>query len=241
IASPASPGYSLAARIQRALTDTLAALASHQAADPKAQYVLQPVGAPRYWRPTEPVILLTGGMAQTDDRRDRVAVSGDGGLLPCRLLTIGRDVIGKERNGITLDWLCRGADSGPHPGARVWTEQPWHPFLLQWEVELTPFKHLSNLATKATDYDPQFVTRNFTLNRSDMDLTPKADDPALAQGAYVYRGSSLLTPHGIGLYIARLEEYLERTRKEEADGKSGGSPLNADTRRRLEQALAKLK
>jgi hypothetical protein len=50
-----------------------------------------------------------------------------------------------------------------------------------------------------------------------------------------------LTPHGIGLYIERLEEYLKRAREEEAAGKSGGSPLNANTRRRLESALAKLK
>ncbi|HKQ78708.1 MAG TPA: hypothetical protein VJ810_33735, partial [Blastocatellia bacterium] len=236
MASLTSRDYSLARRIQQALGAVLQQLASHQKAYPDSHYILQPVAAPRYWRPTEPVVLLTGGMAQTDDWRERKEALDKDGYLPCQMMTIERDNVGE-----TVDWICQNIETSGHPQSRVWTGQPWHPFLLQWEVELTPFKHLSNLATRTRDYDPQFVTRNFTLKRSEMDLSPKTGEPALAQGAHVYRGSSLLTPHGMGHYIARLEEYLKQAREEEASGKGNHSSLSAATRQRLEKALTKLK
>lgn len=236
MASSDSRDYSLARRVEQAIAAVLQNLASHQQAHPKSHYVLQRVAAPRYWRPTEPVVLLTGGMVQTDDWHERKEVLDKDGYLPCQMMTITRDKVGD-----VVERICQDIENSPHPRGHIWTGQPWHPFLLQWEVELTPLKHQSNLDKKTRDYDSQFVTRNYTLKRTDVGLSPKTSAPALAQGAYVYRGSSLLTPYGVSLYLDRLEDYLKQVREDETAGNGQRSPLQPATRRRLEQALAKLK
>src|SRR5262249_42720818 len=158
----------------------------------------QRVAAPRYWRPTEPVVLLTGGMVDTQDWRERREQLNEDGLLPCLVASLRRDTV---RAALKTGMLHHDIESSAHPPGHEWKGQPWHPFLLQWEVELTPLRHLSDLDKKTRDYDPQFVTRNYTLKQHDVDLTPKISAPALAEGAFVYRGSSLLTPYGISLYL----------------------------------------
>jgi hypothetical protein len=234
-ASADSREYSLARRIELALAAALDAIARRQKTQPESQYALQPVAAPRFWRPAEPVVLMTGGMADGQEWREREEPRDKDGLLRCQMITIGRDTLGE-----VADRICQDLERIGRPPGRTWTRQPWRPFLLHWEVELTPFKHLSNLDKKSRDYDPQFVTRNFTLKRSDSDLSPTSAVPALAQGAHVYTGSSMLTPHVVDPYVTRLKDYLDLADKEAKAGKSDRSPLNKDTRDRLDRALKKL-
>jgi hypothetical protein len=236
IASPASRDHSLAQSIEDGIRAVLATLAAHKPNGPgDPGYVLQRTSAPRYWRPTDPVILMTGEMVRVDEPTYIEDVQSDG-LLKCG--TMGPILGGIEHS---LDRLSVALNRQIGANARVWTEQPWHPFLLQWEVELTPFNHLGNLSTTARDYEADFVTRNFTLRRSDADLSTTAKEPALAKGAHVYKGASLLTPHGVDHYIARLEDYLSREREYQAKGDPRRSALSADTLRRLEAALARLR
>jgi hypothetical protein len=237
-ASADSRDYSLARRIEHALTAVLNAIAAHAKWQPEPKYVLQPVAAPRFWRPTEPVVLLTGGMVQGEEWEERDEALDKNGLLPCQLITIVGNTIGE-----VAEIICQDPEMKRLPPARIWTQQPWHPFLLHWEVELAPFQHLSNLEKKSRDYDPQFVTRHFTLKRSDSDLSAKSAEPAMAEGALEYTGSSMLTPHVVEPYVARLKDYLDQADKEVKDAnadKNDRSPLNEETRARLGKALEKL-
>jgi hypothetical protein len=231
IASPASPEQSLARLIQDAMRAVLETLAAH---DPKGGYVLQQSSAPRYWRPTEPVILLTGEMVRVTEPTYIEDVEADG-LLKCATMNI----FGGIEHG--LERVARELASKIASTARVWTEQPWHPFLLQWEVELTPFKYLGNLVTEGRDYDAAFINSNFTLKIDDVDLSTKSDRPVLAKGAHIYKGASLLTPHGVDHYINRLEDFLKHERESQAAGDSERSALNIDTLRRLDAALTRLR
>ncbi len=233
-ASADSRDYSLARRIEQTLTTVLDAIAKVSKTPQEVQYVLQPVAAPRFWRPSEPVVLMTGGMATGQDWREREEPVDEKGLSPCELITIERDAFGE-----VADRIRQHLETISKPPTRIWTKQPWRPFLLEWEVELTPFKHLSNLEKKSRDYDPQFVTRHFTLKRTDADLSPKSAAPALARGAHVYTGSSLLTPHGVDPYFTRLKEYLDQADKDAKEGKSDRA-LNTETRDHLGRALKKL-
>jgi len=233
-ASDDSRSYSIARRIEQGLTAVLEAIAKRPKT-PERQYILQPVAAPRFWRPAEPVILMTGGIANGEDWREREEPLDTEGLLLCQTITIERNTVGEVADRISQD-----LESVSHSPGRTWTRQPWRPFLLEWEVELTPFKHLSNLDKKSRDYDPQFVTRNFTLKRSDVDLSAKSESPALARGAHVYTGSSMLTPHVVDPYVTRLKDYLDQADKDAKEGKSDRSALNDETRDHLGQALKKL-
>jgi len=227
--------YSIASRIKRAVIDLIQQLEQHHDANPQAHYLLQPIADPRYWRPTEPVVLLTGEMVDTEDWHARSAELDKNKKLICQTLDIGRETLGEM-----VERLAQDLEASGKLKPVIWRDQPWHPFLLQWEVELTPVKHLGNLATSGRDYAPQFIRRNYTLKRNAPDLTPKLNEPALARGAYLYNGASLLTPHAIDLYVERLKEYLDRLAERERSGELAHTALKPAIRDRLHKAMDKL-
>ena len=188
----------------------------------KIRYEMQPAVAPRYWSPTEPVILLTGEAARVGEPFHLEDIDGDG-LLLCELHQL-KDIercLRKDPSGFIRTFQFK---------PREWKEQPWHPLLLQWEVELTPFLHLANLTTPDGNYDEKFITRNFTLKRSDADLSPitvagHAGQPYKpAPDAFVYRGSSMLTPHAIDQYLAQFRLFLDRLEAQQSQDDGGGEP-----------------
>jgi hypothetical protein len=214
-ASPASEPHSTAREIERQLTGLIADLKKHDSPG-NPHYVAQPAVAPRYWRPTEPVILITGTVARFDEPTYVEDVESDG-LLLCRLLG---SILPMERGlRINPSTVLSRFEYKP----RVWTRQPWHPFLLQWEVELTPSKALGNLAEPTRNYDGKFITHNFTLKRTDVDLSTKAamilsPNSDAEREAFVYKGSSLLTPHVADQFLTRLRAYLTELLKPSDDG-----------------------
>jgi hypothetical protein len=225
----AAPPYSetkpdsLARKIARAFESILVNLRAHDREN-AGKTVIQPAVAPRYWRPTEPVILLTGEAVRLDEPFHVEDMDGDG-LLVCELKAPYADI--ERRFRISPSSFLAHFSSKP----RTWSEQPWHPLLLQWEVELTPFLRLANLTTPDRNYDAKFLTRNFVLKISDADLSPRTAAGELDGGqsyqpaadAFVYKGSSLLTPHVADQFLSHLYRFLERMADEEPEG--GDSPF----------------
>src|SRR5262249_36648862 len=84
---------------------------------------------------------------------------------------------------------------------RAWSP-PWHPFMMEWEVELRPFTQLAG--------DAKFFEDNYTLKRTDVDLSSRRGCPDPALKGFSYRGSSLLTPHGVVPYLELLEQERRR-------------------------------
>lgn len=209
--SETRPG-SVARQISGAFDGILESMRAHQSqAGEKTRYSIQPAVAPRFWRPTEPVILIAGEAARVDEPFHVEDIDGDG-LLVCELLYPLADFERRLRRNPSD--VTKHFNSKP----RVWTEQPWHPLLLHWEVELTPFLRMANLTTPDRNYDERFITRNFTLKQSDADLSPKTVAGEMDAGqsyqpprdAFVYRGSSLLTPHVSDHFLAQVYLFLER-------------------------------
>jgi len=209
--------FSLASQIASAFDAILTVIRAH---DRKSggKTVIQPSVAPRYWRPTEPVILLTGEAVRVDEPFHVEDIDGDG-LLACKLLYPFGDLERRLRHNPS--YVLAHLNSKP----RVWAEQPWHPLLLQWEVELTPFLRLANLTTPDRNYDTKFITRNFTLKRGDSDLSPKTVAGELdggqnyqsELGAFVYKGTSLLTPHVADQFLSHVSRFLERMDERQPD------------------------
>ncbi|HEX3681694.1 MAG TPA: hypothetical protein VHU83_04060 [Bryobacteraceae bacterium] len=213
--SETKPG-SLARRIVDAFSTVLASLRAHEGRlKEPVHFLIQPAVAPRYWRPVEPVVLLTGEAARISEPFHVEDAEADG-LLRCQVLHGLKDV--EQIFKINPSQVLSRFPYRP----RVWTGQPWHPLLLEWEVELTPFLRLANLTTPDRNYDPKFLTRNFMLKREDADLSPRAIAGELdagqsfvpAPGSLVYAGSSLLTPHVADQFVFQLYRFLERLMKE---------------------------
>jgi hypothetical protein len=188
------------------------------------RFFLQRVVAPRYYQPTEPVILLTGDGVnpKTRHRFDRLAGAHEAdGLLPCFYLKLDHELT------VSLEALEDALSQHNKWELHDGSNPPWHPMLMDWEVELRPLAYATQRSLDRT-YDPEAVVRTFTLERTDSELTPRSEVPALARRARVYRGSSLLTPHGVDPYIGALERELKRDR---------ALALDDSTRKRLQQAL----
>src|SRR5262249_10134002 len=87
------------------------------------------------------------------------------------------------------------------PGFTTWTEQPWHPFLLEWEVEVMPLKGKYK-RTSADDrfalgrsYDPKCIIESYQLKENEADLVIQPGKEKLAKESNRYYGCSILTPY----------------------------------------------
>jgi hypothetical protein len=95
-------------------------------------------------------------------------------------------------------------------GYKLWTEQPWNPFLLEWQVEVFPLAHKSNIDPLTGHYDDDFITDNYQLDENDVDLSLKRGRGETARAANVYTGRSILTPHASTQLVDQTENYLEK-------------------------------
>ena len=131
-------------------------------------------------------------------------------------------------------WLAHNdslaAQQTPPPvGLKVWQEQPWNPFLLEWLVEIFSAENLGNKTASDRNYDQNFIKTNYTLTENAVDLSPKAAYRVSASSAgaanqiqtdqesNIYSGFSILTPHANFLLQDRIEDYLAKHDSEQAE------------------------
>ncbi|MER7169408.1 hypothetical protein ABT336_25535 [Micromonospora sp. NPDC000207] len=186
-----------------AALDALNSTEALRAAD--TRYALTPTQSTRYWQPTDPVVHLMCQDARLSDRH------GQDGVLICPTVPqeLLLDVVAGEPKALdVLLATVRDADNFAFDDS---DGSPWHPFRLEWEVEVFPLRTGGNVHPEVDSYDPDFVTGNFTLDHTGPDLVPTGAAPTLAAAAAVYSGSSLLTPHAGERLRGALAEYLAET------------------------------
>jgi len=203
VAANATPANSLAAPLAQALNDLLSALATFNSKNMvKTAYILKSIPAPRYWLPRDPAILLTGAAVVPTERH------GKDGLLACQSfanMTV-QDVIPGQL--AALRKRVAAIDPGTQEdfrGFSTWTQQPWNPFLLDWEFEIAPLNEGNNLDTA---YGPDFITSNYALPQDQPDLSLLPGKGTSSNATNVYSGSSILTPYVQERLKGHLEEYL---------------------------------
>lgn len=221
----------------------------------KTRYELTPLVGPRFWQPTDPVVLLSGDDARPTERHGQDGRLRDDGLLSCYPAPIGsiQDLLPGELQVLAtlLDELQRreteqpGGQGAGSVAFRGSDGQPWNPFLLEWEVELFPLRGQGNIYPEADSYEPDFITRNYTLGEHDPDMTLVGEQGALAGAATVYSGASFLTPHAGEQLTRCLAEYLRKEVlpgfKTAPEGRSAGDdpgPVIADLQAWYEQTNA---
>ncbi|NEQ72115.1 MAG: hypothetical protein F6K23_02900 [Okeania sp. SIO2C9] len=179
----------------------------------QATYTLKQISSPRYWQPKEPVLLMTGEGVEPTNRHGQDGRLRDDGLLECEILKdvtfpISKSSFGTIRNKINQ--LEQQNKTGEHIAFSSWTQSPWHPFLLEWEVEVFPIRDGCNHRTYNSNYDDEFITSNYVLRENEADLSLQSGKGAILKAANVYSGRSILTPHaGIKLKV-ELEVYLQK-------------------------------
>ena len=99
---------------------------------PKPEYLLLEKGAPRYWQPREPVVMLVGDAATPSPRHGRDGCLRKDGLLDCFQLDLVVDTINEASLTQIFDEIERQQRAGDQIGFYQWQHQPWNPFLLEW-------------------------------------------------------------------------------------------------------------
>jgi hypothetical protein len=189
----------------------------------KKTYELQPVSAPRYWRPHEPVLLIVDQQKEMQPI-PRYGYGQDGRLLACGVHPVKPGGIKEKLAELGIEFLKANADT--------WTKQPWHPFILEWRVELSPLAGQNNLDpqnpvygrnnldSQNRAYGQDFITSNYQWRDAKyvttegktaaVDLAHIPGKDAVQQAESVFTGSSLLTPHAKFQLQAQIEAFLAK-------------------------------
>ncbi len=207
----ASAADSLAAALAAQITSVLQALAEFNASAPMQatalQYTLKLSGGARYWQPNEPVVLLTGAAVEPTDRH------GQDGALPCQALD--NVTLHPVTAAVIADLLAGVAQiqqtaSSDQVGFFQYDSPPWNPLLLEWRVEVFPLQYHSNLDPDSDGYGSDFITSNYTLAESAVDLAVQPEHVAISRSANIYSGWSILTARAEEQYQSQLNAYLAR-------------------------------
>ncbi|GIH15132.1 hypothetical protein Raf01_33040 [Rugosimonospora africana] len=208
---------SAASAVARAAADARAALdalnGSPAFTEAGLAYRLQQVEAPRYWEPTEPVVLLAGdGMSATLRHGQDGRLRPDG-LLDCQIADSAPLPPQTRDDAATLVRLLDGlapADGRTRIGFQAWDPGAWDPLLLAWEVEVLP-------AGPAAAYPADFLRSAYTLAEDEPELHWRDGQGEVRAAATVYSGTSILTPHAQDLYLRRLSGYVMSVYQREQD------------------------
>jgi hypothetical protein len=126
-------------------------------------------------------------------------VGGRSNAKPGTVIALGANVSAKTR-----------------PGFTTWTEQPWHPFLLEWEVEVMPLKGKYK-RSKHDDgrpvgraYDPDCIIESYLLKDNAVDQVIQPGKEPVAKESNRYYGRSILTPYAKLQLINQIENFLQK-------------------------------
>jgi hypothetical protein len=197
-------------------------------------YAVQSRPAPRFWRPNEPALLIVDETVKPTERHGQDGRLHPDGLLECQALQVENAAV--EKNIPAIQNEVGKYQSGPDQeriGFGAWTEQPWHPFSLEWSVELFPRQEQNNLDPDDRTYHSDFITINYQLEEGAVDLRLRPGQAAIAKAASVYFGGSLLTPHAKLQLQDQIEAFLENRQPPGSNGKD----LVADAIRKVSEKL----
>ncbi|NJL39878.1 MAG: hypothetical protein HC899_26330, partial [Leptolyngbyaceae cyanobacterium SM1_4_3] len=191
-------------------------------------YQLQPLPAPRYWQPNEPVVMVVGEAA----RFTTPPISGDQPLnctlwnpepssfaqqiasFWCGQLQVNPEGINELLNALDQQITqFIGTDSANHPGQTIWQEQPWNPFILEWEVAFYPTKGQSSNLSSNRNYPTNFLTRQYQLNDNAIDLKHQDLEDNFSNSTVVqdiYSGRSFLSSHATLHHEEQITDYFRK-------------------------------
>ncbi len=175
----------------------------------KKWMALKPVAADPYWRPTEPVVLVSGqGVKPTHFEQSPE-------VLQCQILKntgLPLSADSNKRKKQVEDLLAKvktEVGSGNLPETPFYND-PWNPFKLEWETEVFPAKEKGNSDGTNGQYGADFILENYLMAGDSCNFSPKKEVTQIVKGANLYEGSSLLSA-GADLHQKHaLDQFLKK-------------------------------
>ena len=175
-------------------------------------FVLQRIPGPRFYRPTEPALLIQGEAVRATERHGQDGRDNPDDMLECDLFAT--DVISRLRDQgdstelwTLIDSLRTKKGGGDRIGFCRW-QKPWHPILLEWEVDLFPIDRSGHRG--CDEYAEDHLERHYAFAAGAVELTTRqnvAHDNE-SQNKKTYRGCSILTSHARHLHDDALRAYI---------------------------------
>ena len=212
----------------------------------RMRYVLRQMDAPRYYQPTDPVVLLAASDLKPTERHGMDGKNSEDGKLVCKIISIADFAAvsqwtnsAPEPLATIRSTLLQEALDDDQIGARLWRMQPWHPFMLEWQVEMLPISAGSNREGDRQSYAASFVAQNYNLQETavDLDLKPGASAGPRRADTGIYSGSCVLTDHASDLLLDKLDRYLQRV-EESRDGQTEVLAETVETLRAVRDFLS---
>ena len=173
--------------------------------------------AEHFWRPCEPVVLLSGPVATATPRH------GQDGNLPCVVAELP-DAPGTKAFLGAIDTLKTAAAGEPF--VQTQSGSPWQPILLEWGVAVSALE-TGRVASPAVNntlaYAPTFLSGTFQLQQNQPDFSRPDSLPLLERD--VYEGRCVITPAAgtqLGNNLSRflIGTTLDDCRERSADGEA---------------------
>ena len=180
------------------------------------QYQLKEVSAPRFWQPAEPVVLIEGDAVEPTTRHGQDGRLNEDNSLDCPEDTVTNYPLQETDFSGLLTTISSGAPASGEEkiGYDSWSEQPWHPFLLEWEVELFPMEEGGNLDADNRDFNTTFITGNYTLEENSPELSVQSDKSVVSDAA-IFSGRTVLTPYTKKQLTKTITSYLNNLKEED--------------------------
>ena len=183
----------------------------------KLEYYLIRKGAPRFYAPTDPAVLLDGDALVMSNRY------GNSETLECGLCAVT-----EIKNSLTDTLRSNGLSSGGAfstildaidkqiqgngLGFKSQSSQPWHPVSLEWSSQVWPEKRNTSvgLAGEGIQYGADFVSGTYEVDVDATDLKIKEKPYGLAnpETPYDYTGRVVLVSHAPDNMQNSIKGYL---------------------------------
>ena len=174
----------------------------------KQPYRLVTKQGPRYWEANEPVVLLTGDAVKPSERHGFDGREHQEGLLVCQTFNTNSSNLKNQLSAILNQIKTyRPTDGKEKIGFSTWEEQAWHPFMLEWLVDVLPIHKCNNLSPGSRNYRPEFIQDNYRLTHSEGDCQTQSD-ASTRPTRLSYSGSSILMPHAKEQHLKDFSGYL---------------------------------
>ena len=161
------------------------------------QYVLKETSGPRFWQASEPVVLIEGDAVEPTVRHGEDGRLNQDNTLDCPDTDVTNYPLQETDFPELLITIIGGGPDTPGQekvGYDGWSGQPWHPFLLEWEVELFPMKESGNLNIANRNFNPDFITTNYSLEENSPELSVRSGKSVVSAAA-IFSGRAVLTPY----------------------------------------------
>lgn len=188
------------------------------------KYSIKNVSAPRYWLPNDPALLLVGDAVTPSDKFDSQSSNyqyadnseeeGSVKLLDCAMISLNDYPTKSNLGNLYATISAKISDLAPKDtiskeGFQIWKNQSWHPFMLEWQVEVFPLQRNENSHL----FRESFITDNYDLKENARDLSAKAE--TFVKGANIYNGSTILTPFSKTKFLSDVKSYLASSSKDD--------------------------